>query len=202
MAEYVITDGSRWIMRDRKGKYVPTSCESLADRFSNKLVNQIFNNQLPKALKTTFHVEKADEAPSNVKQITIEEVHNNTEKVMLSENIQKWLDKIADLNGLASEANNRKEELNNELSLVDKELCDILHYIEFCNLNAAQGWKASKMIKERRIKRRSIKNELNVIDIILGKRISETMVDEINKTVHGMDKRTYEPRVLNELFDF
>ena len=106
------------------------------------------------------------------------------------------------MNGLASEANNRKEELNNELSLVDKELCDILHYIEFCNLNAAQGWKASKMIKERRIKRRSIKNELNVIDIILGKRISETMVDEINKAVQGMDKRTYEPRVLNELFDF
>ena len=202
MAEYVITDGSRWIMRDRKGKYVPTSCESLADRFSNKLVNQIFNNQLPKALKTTFHVGKADEAPSNVKQITIEEVHNNTEKVMFSENIQRWLNKIEDLNGLASEANNRKEVLNNELSLVDRELCDILHYIEFCNLNAAQGWKASKMIKERRIKRRSIKNELNVIDIILGKRISETMVDEINKAVQGMDKRTYEPRILNELFDF
>ena len=157
MAEYVITDGSRWIMRDRKGKYVPTSCESLADKFSNKLVNQIFNNQLPKALKTTFHVEKVDEAPLNVKQITIEEVHNNTEKVTLSENIQRWLNKIEDLNGLASEVNNRKEELN---------------------------------------------NELNVIDIILGKRISETMVDEINKAVQGMDKRTYEPRILNELFDF
>ena len=67
---------------------MPSSCESLADKFSNKLVNQIFNNQLPKALKTTFHVEKADEVPSNVKQITIEEVHNNTEKVMLTENIQ------------------------------------------------------------------------------------------------------------------
>ena len=36
MAQYVITDGTRWIMRDRKGKYVPTSCEALADLFSNK----------------------------------------------------------------------------------------------------------------------------------------------------------------------
>lgn len=33
MAQYVITDGTRWIMRDRHGRYVPTSCEALADVF-------------------------------------------------------------------------------------------------------------------------------------------------------------------------
>lgn len=58
------------------------------------------------------------------------------------------------------------------------------------------------MLKERRIKRRSIKNELQVLDIILSKKISETVTDEIQNTVAYMDKRTYEPRVLNELFDF
>ena len=74
--------------------------------------------------------------------------------------------------------------------------------IEFVNLNAAQGYKAYKMIKDRRIIRRSIKNELDVLNIILGKKISETATDEIQKAISGMDKRTYEPRVLNELFDF
>ena len=58
------------------------------------------------------------------------------------------------------------------------------------------------MIKDRRIIRRSIKNELEVLNIILGKKISETATDEIQKAISGMDKRTYEPRVLNELFDF
>ena len=47
MARYVITDGSRWIMRDRNKKYVPTSCEALADKFSNKSANSVYNNQLP-----------------------------------------------------------------------------------------------------------------------------------------------------------
>lgn len=202
MAEYVITDGSRWIMKDRNGKYVPTSCESLADKYSNKVANSVFSNQLSKPLRRVFYVEKVDEPPKNVKQVTYEEVGNNTEKVLVAENIQKWLDKISDLNGLASDALHRKEELLNQLSLVDKELCDINHYIEFCNLNAAQGYKAYRMIKERRIKRRSIKNELQVLEIILGKRISETATDEIQKAVEGMDKRKYEPRVLSELFDF
>lgn len=152
MANYVITDGTRWIMKDRNGKYVPTSCESFADIFSKKQ----------------------------------------------AENIQK----CSFLNGLASDALRRKEELNQKLSNIDKEICDLLHYIEFCNLNAAQGYKVYKMLKERRIIRRSIKNELNVLNIILSKKISETATDEINKCVAGMDKRTYEPRVLKELFDF
>ena len=58
------------------------------------------------------------------------------------------------------------------------------------------------MIKDRRIIRRSIKNELDILNIILGKKISETAKDEIQKAVSGMDNRKYEPRVLNELFDF
>lgn len=113
-----------------------------------------------------------------------------------------WLDKIAGLNGLATDALHRKTELIEQLSKVDRELSDIAHYIEFNNLNAAQGYKAYKMEHERRIIRRSIKNEIQVLEIILGKKISETVTDEINNAVAGMDQRSYEPRELNELFDF
>ncbi len=202
MAQYVITDGTRWIMRDRKGKYVPTSCEALADTFGNKEANSILQNNLSKALKSCFHLQKIDKPPKLVKQITQEKVNENTETLSHSENIQYWVDKVSDLNGLASEALHRKDDLLKQLSKVDQELSDINHYIEFVNLNAAQGYKAYRMIKDRRIIRRSIKNELDVLNIILGKKISETATDKIQKVISGMDKRTYEPRVLNELFDF
>lgn len=202
MAQYVITDGTRWIMRDRKGKYVPTSCEALADTFGNKEANSILQNNLSKALKSCFHLQKIDKPPELIKQITQEKVNENTETPSNSENIQYWIDKVSDLNGLASEALHRKDNLLSQLSKIDQELSDINHYIEFVNLNAAQGYKAYRMIKDRRIIRRSIKNELDVLNIILGKKISETATDEIQKAISGMDKRKYEPRVLNELFDF
>ena len=202
MAQYVITDGTRWIMRDRHGRYVPTSCEALADVFSNKQATGIFQSNLSKALKSVFRVQKIDEPPKLIKQISQETVQENTEKVSTAENVQRWIDKIEGLNGLATEALHRKDELVQQLSKVDQELSDVNHYIEFCNLNAAQGYKAYKMIKDRRIKRRSIKNELQVVDIILSKKICETATDEIQKASAGMDQRTYEPRVLNELFDF
>lgn len=200
MAQYVITDGTRWIMRDRHGRYVPTSCEALADVFSNKQATGIF--QMSKALKSVFRVQKIDEPSKLIKQISQETAQENTEMVSTAENIQRWINKIDGLNGLATEALHRKDELVQQLSKVDQELSDVNHYIEFCNLNAAQGYKAYKMIKDRRIKRRSIKNELQVVDIILGKKISETATDEIQKAITGMDNRKYEPRVLNELFDF
>lgn len=57
------------------------------------------------------------------------------------------------------------------------------------------------MIKERRIKRRSIKNEIQILNIILDKKISDTVTNEILEFMSKMDKRTYEPRVMNELFD-
>ena len=202
MAQYVITDGTRWIMRDRHGRYVPTSCEALADVFSNKQATGIFQSNLSKALKSVFRVQKIDEPSKLIKQISQETAHKNTERVSTDENIKRWIDKIDGLNGLATEALHRKDELVQQLSKVDQELSDVNHYIEFCNLNAAQGYKAYKMIKDRRIKRRSIKNELQVVDIILSKKISETATDEIQKAIAGMDQRTYEPRVLNELFDF
>ena len=202
MSQYVITDGSRWITKNRNGKYVPTTCEALADTFGNKEANSVYNNNLSKALKSCFRVMKVDKPPELVKQITQEKVNENTETPSNSENIQYWIDKVSDLNGLASEALHRKDNLLSQLSKIDQELSDIDHYIEFVNLNAAQGYKAYRMIKDRRIIRRSIKNELDVLNIILGKKISETATGEIQKVIYGMDKRTYEPRVLNELFDF
>lgn len=201
MAEYVITDGNRFIYRNHTGKYIPASCEALADKFSKKQADLIYKNQLPKALKAVFYIEKYDSPPKDVKQVDSEEIKKNMEQVMCAENIQKWISRVKDLNGLANEASIRKEFLLQELSKVDMELSDINHYIEFSNLNAAQGYNASKMIKERRIRRRSVKNELAVLDMILDKKLGESISKELIHSVEALDHRTYKPRVLDELFN-
>ena len=201
MAQYVITDGNRFIYRNHSGKYVPTTSEAMADAWGRKQAELVYNNSLPKALKTVFKVQKSDKPPKNVKQVTKVDLDNNTEKVMVTDNIQRWLDKLSDLNGLAKEATERKEELLGMLSRVDKELTDVNHYIEFSNLNIVEGYKAYKMVQDGRKRRRSIKNELTVLEIILGKRIGESITDEIMKAVEGLDGRLYEPRVRKELFD-
>ncbi len=53
------------------------------------------------------------------------------------------------------------ERLREEMSTVDKTISDILHELEFCkSLNASQGYKYARMLKNLREDRRYIKNEL------------------------------------------
>lgn len=197
MSQYIITDGSRFIYRNHANKYVPTSSEAMADIYTRKQAENIYNSSLPKALKSCFYLEKYDTPPDGMKQADTSITYN----AMRSEDVEHWINKISTLNGLADEALHRKDELTQQLSVVDQELSDIFHYIEFCNLNAAQGYKMYKMIKERRIKRRTIKNELEIVTAILNKKIGDGIEGEISKIADSLETRMYEPRILKELFD-
>lgn len=111
MANYDITDGTRWIMKDRNGNYVPTSFESFADIFSKKQAENIYKSSLTKALRGVFHVEKtSEEVPAQVKPVTDKDIEE-TGKVMVSEDIKYWLDKATDMSNIANEAINRKRKL-------------------------------------------------------------------------------------------
>lgn len=198
--QYVITDGTRYIYRLRNGKYVPTSSEAMADIYSKEKAERICTTQLSRPLRASFRIERYDKAPDGMKQVTKDDLENNTNKVMLAENIQRWVDKIADFDELEDSAKTRRKELEKKLTSTEEEIQDCLHYIEFMNLNAAQGYKMYKMLREKRIKRRSIKDEITVLNIILDQHI-DSMVEEINKRIEGMDHRQYRPRAMEELFN-
>lgn len=201
MAQYIITDGERFIYKNRSGKYLPTYSEAMADIFDKRQAEGIFNNSLSKALKTVFYVKKYDVPEKCVKQLNKEELKKNTAKAEFSSNIQKWVEKIETLNGLAKDARKRKVELIEEQNRVEMELQDIIHWIEFSRFNAAEGYKACKEMKDCRMKRRAIKDELRVLDVILEQKITETIGEEIENSVSKLDKRTYEPRIRKDLFD-
>lgn len=201
MSQYVITDGDRFIYRNYSGKYVPTSSEAMAEIFTKRQAEGIYKSSLPKALRTIFYIKKYDKPHSNVKQVNASDLTNNTEKVMVADNIQVWIDKLNTMNGLVHDAIKRKEELEKQLKDLEDEKIDIEHYIEFQKLNAAQGYKASKELKNCRMKRRSVKNELAIVDIILEQKMKEMVSNEVYKKIEEFDKRTYRPRIRMDLFD-
>ncbi len=92
------------------------------------------------------------------------------------------------------------EELKHRLSEVDLEICDIQHYIEFFALDAAKGYKAYKMLKERLERRRYIKDEMLKVNCFLGGSSADFSSGKVNRQIKGLDTRKYTPRVLCELF--
>lgn len=70
-------------------------------------------------------------------------------------------------NTLVNDLVNDKKEYTQMLSHVDKELSDLLHFMENEKLNAAILAKVNKRIRELRIQRRNIKNSITDINIVL-----------------------------------
>lgn len=89
-----------------------------------------------------------------------------------------------------------------ELSIADKEIIDLEHYIEFFNLPADKGYKAYKLLQDVLKRRRVIKNKMNKYDFIWNKKISEFKNDSVQSGYDKINKdRKYSPRILKELFN-
>lgn len=99
--------------------------------------------------------------------------------------------------------------LKQDLQIVSSERQDLLHALEFGRLNAIQRTKLVNELKEVQIKRRKIKDELEILDEI--KRFASTVrlkERQINETIERIKRieerhktRTYTMRVRTELQD-
>jgi len=92
-------------------------------------------------------------------------------------------------------------ELRTRLSEVDREICDLEHFMEFSSLNAAKGFQAYQMLKERLIKRRKIKNQMAMLNCLLNCTSGDFSTGKAEKQIDLLAGRTYRPRVLFDLFD-
>lgn len=97
------------------------------------------------------------------------------------------------------------DEVKEEKSKLDLEITDVLHYIEFNNFNAVQGYKLAKMLKDITERRREVKKAETQLDIILNNTISN--VSKKSNKIANIEKeeycnKQYTPRVLVDLFKY
>lgn len=110
------------------------------------------------------------------------------------------LDKVKEISVFTKEIEERRLYLMEMIHNIDLEIVDIEHAAEFYTLNASQGYKLYKMLHDARIQRRSYKDELEKINLSLGTSIRSANMENLEKSIVGMEHRKYEPRVNKELF--
>lgn len=116
--------------------------------------------------------------------------------------VSKWAEKFGICNDILKDAGKRKEELNKELSRLDKELSDILHKIEFESpKDLYKGWLVYKKIKQNRERRRMVKDELLIVSSVPNLKTDSLDRQVIQKRINGLSKRKYQIRVTEEVED-
>lgn len=101
----------------------------------------------------------------------------------------------------------RKKALEKRLGELDKGQVDVLHLIENeSSLNIIRGYDLCKAIKDIRVERRQIKNELHILDVIVPKiiPIKNSLLVTVNKAKEVENKsnyfsnnKIYNPRQIN-----
>ena len=192
-----------YIIRNKSGLYVklnengtPETCnESQRGLFECSKANNICNS-LPKQLKKfNFFVEAVPEIQPKIDEQNV--ITTNTYEP--SDNVTRWINELGRCEDILSEASNRYEELNGELSDVDLKLQDILHNIELskrCDMYTA--WETINCIRELRKKRREIKDEKLVLSGIKTQGITYLNRTSVKKCVDGLSKRKYRIRIVEE----
>lgn len=177
----------------------PTTCtKQYRQRFEFSKARNIVDS-LPKTMrKFHFRVEPIPEISPPLEQGTTNiPVASPIERppYIVPEEVQAWVDRARQCNGLAKDAAVRKTDLVHKLSNADKELSNCLHEIELSRRkNACNGYKEYRRLKIILERRRVIKDELSVVDSILTSDLESIATDRIEKVVKNLGKRKFKFR--------
>lgn len=193
--EYVITNGERYVTQlERNGAYTTTTEPLTAKHFTSvKNAGNVLKRNAGKFGKG-FQIRMID----NINACDTDNIESKpcAEPCELPFDIT---DKAGEISKVVELVGRRKDYLVNELTMVELELSDIAHAAEFYELNASQGYKLYKMLHDARVRRRKIKDELNLCTTFMGCSIKG--IDNVCRQAEGYKSRAYAPRVNKELFD-
>lgn len=189
MTKYVLTnkDKTIWVCRDKTGYTLTTDRTKALTFDSEPAANMVYKSNLSKMIKSKGIIVKAltETKVENVRDI----------------GSSKYI--VSVLSDAVAKLNCRHVELTEELSKYDRQITDIEHYIEFNTgkLNACSGYKAYKMLQDVLVLRRKVKDELSIIQAVNSKMVAPEEIANIDKEIHKLESRHYEPRELTYLFE-
>lgn len=196
-----------YVIRNHKNVYIKlnqngtaiTCPESEKGLFEESKAKNIVDC-LPKTLRRlNFRVVAIPDISPNKK--TIGEKDSKREEYIPSENITRWIEKFGKCGDILDEAEERERQLLKDLKDNDRELIDILHIIEIeKSKDMFSGWKIYKCIRNNRTERRSIKDELLIVENVLSqiKNISCLHRERIRKAIDGLFTRKYTFRIVED----
>ena len=207
MNGYIITDANNaiFVCKDTSGAYSLTTDKGKAVIWDTRIAaDTVFKSNLSKLIKSKGVAVKSialkmvcDEPKTEVKKCVPPVTQEETPEFGSSKYI------ISVISDAVAKLNCRHLVLTDELSKYDRQVTDVEHYIEFNigKLNAQEGWKAYKLLQDVLVRRRKVKDELQIISVVRDKMAFPEDIANIDKRVKELESRTYEPREFKYLFE-
>ena len=186
-----------------KGNLVVAKSSDDADVFTLRSANERIGSGKKARFYSTLEVEESVKTADDSAYEAPE--YDTVEKPTMFDSLENnWEEILSNLCYMSSHMDEYQDNLNQMLSDVDKEICDLMHYLEFSNLDSAEMLKVAEMLKERRQHRRKIKDEMEKTALMKDMFLDQTFGTKVQQSLDVMERmktRQYTPRRLHELFE-
>ena len=214
MNKYILTNGKQYLnnrmrLTDKVDKAVKLNSMEAAKNVLKSLPieSKKFNWNIKKYVEPTCDDSNNNSIDIKVDTEIVRSNQPNKDILGINEFAHTYVDidelksDIKSISNKISSMKNNKEYLLQELSNVDMAICDVMHYIEFNNFNACVGYKLCKVLKDLRLYRRKIKDELNIINLFETQTCDHLAKGNTYDSLNNYANRKYAARVFGELFD-
>ncbi len=195
-----------YIIKNHKSVYIrlnkngtPVTCTEYEKTLFEESKARNILNSLPKTLRRlNFKIEPISDIKPKVKNIE-KKILKCENDYIISDDINRWIEKFGICDDILKEAKDRKEELNSIISNYDKAVNNWLHEVELeKKKNASGGYLKYRDIKNIVDARRKAKDEWLIINNILKMDFRNLDRDVVNKAVVGLANRRFTYRVIEE----
>ncbi len=186
-----------------KGNLVAVKCPDEAGYFTIQEANKRIGGGKKSHFYTTVEANllSAPEPESTYNAPEYDEV----DKPTLFDGLKNdWEATLSKLCYMSSHMREYQVNLSNMLSDVDKEVSDLLHFIEFNELNDSDMLKTSRMLQDARRRRREIKDEIEKTALMRSTFLDKEFGIKVHQSLEQMEhmkSRQYTPRKLTALFN-
>lgn len=192
--DYVIKIGNEYVGCNSQGTYTETKDINQAIRGTMHRLTNIVNNSISPSKRSKCKV-----IPVNSVKVTPVKCSSIASNVSDTESLfDSTLESLKKID--VTSFNREHGAVSQRLSAIDQEICDIQHYIEFNQFNAADGYKAYKLLHSKLKERRIIKNDFQKFQILSDSKVSDIFDGTLDKRLRETDNKVYTPRVLKDLF--
>lgn len=188
--KFIITNGKTGVKKTANN-YVTCPVTQATPLYYKKACNVL--RSLPKTLKQfdykvePIHIPVESLKPSSDIKTVIE-----SKGLQICTEAKTWLDRIVSLSNLAKDARARQIELCIAQSELDKRKVNLEHDIELTEkVNACDGYKKYKELKNLLEERRKVKDELFVVGTILGSKLDSIADESVEKSTEKFTNRKF-----------
>lgn len=205
---WVISNGKTYINKNAVGELKPAKSVEKAEQFDDQFQAEQFRKNMPKSLRNlnyvcTFIPDVAEEAPAaSIKMI--KEPVKTTDSLDIDPAILEldtFVDNIAGFQKFIEMASRQKAILEEGIERVEAEITDIEHAIEFSHCNVVGGYQWYKMLQEARQRRRTYKNAVMRIEILMTANPMPLVQANLVNRIKGTGNLKYAPRALPHIFE-